>query len=86
MKNPELKPCPFCGNDAVYHETDVKPGYQSSVVSCKKCTAIVGKCDLTAAECWNRRVDDQTTVEQLASSVFGDNDKQSFLLTDDEVD
>lgn len=48
-------PCPFCGGEARSHKTDIRPGYQTSSVGCKKCQAQIGRCDLDAEAFWNRR-------------------------------
>jgi len=50
-----LLPCPFCGGEARSHKTDIRPGYQTSSVRCKKCHAEIGRCDLDAEGFWNRR-------------------------------
>ena len=53
---------------------------------------MVGKCDLTAKDCWNRRVEPKTT-EELVAELYGENAKQGYLSTSkqgylaiDEVD
>lgn len=50
-----LLSCPFCGGEARSHKCDIRPGYQTSSVCCKKCQAQIGRCDLDAEEFWNRR-------------------------------
>ena len=59
MSMPELKPCPFCGGEAV-----IKPVFDLSVyfVHCKNCQCTLGcfyraKCDAISE--WNRRVNDE---------------------------
>lgn len=84
LSDEPLKPCPFCGEKATYHETNIKPGFQSSAVSCTKCPALLGKCDLTAKELWNRRVEQKTT-EELVAEFYGTDEKQRYLAID-EVD
>lgn len=48
----QLKPCPFCGGEAVL---DVYKG--TGLVSCKSCTLVTQTGDdvLSAVEAWNRR-------------------------------
>ena len=84
MTDVPLKNCPFCGAAATYHETNIKPGFQSSVATCTKCPAMVGKCDLTAKDCWNRRIEPKTT-EELVAEFYGEDDKPGYLAID-EVD
>ena len=59
MNGLELKPCPFCGGEAV-----INPVFDLHVyfVHCKNCDCAIGrfyrdKCD--AIEAWNRRVNDE---------------------------
>lgn len=52
-RDPELKPCPFCGYEARAHETEGG----LSFVFCNNCSAEVqGKTNAEAIEVWNRRV------------------------------
>lgn len=62
----ELKPCPFCGGEAVLKilSTDgiaMMPKIMWHKVMCKKCEAIIA-CTYAeeAIEKWNRRVNDET--------------------------
>ena len=51
-KSYELKPCPFCGSDAMITEFN-----DSYYVECESCCATTGECVTIreAAESWNRR-------------------------------
>lgn len=54
-KSYELKPCPFCGSDAMITEFN-----DSYYVECESCCATTGEC-VTIKEAvmsWNRRLDD----------------------------
>ena len=60
----ELKPCPFCGGEAIARRDETGCRY---VVACKECPVIVGNFWYTektdAIKAWNRRVgeaDDET--------------------------
>ena len=65
MKNPELKPCPFCGSKAELYEENIF-STKYSRVRCKKCYAETEKVCISldyaannrAVELWNRRVTD----------------------------
>lgn len=49
----ELKPCPFCGNDAVLYE-DYEGGW---VIECKRCFVQIWRKNSkkAAIKAWNRR-------------------------------
>lgn len=52
----ELKPCPFCGSDAVFKSRNTTKDLDPRV-ECAKCTCIVlGVSEDDAIESWNRRV------------------------------
>lgn len=54
----KLKPCPFCGAEAVMDT--IKPHYYEgeTFIECTGCTcAIAEKTEHEAIEAWNRRVD-----------------------------
>lgn len=63
----ELKPCPFCGSDAILHTIEphthmlatFMPDYDGgSFVECTGCTACVsGDTEDEAVEAWNRRAE-----------------------------
>lgn len=65
-REPELKPCPFCGGEAeiVGHYIKGVPNNYQYFVRCKRCKArptLYGfnfKKKEKAIEAWNRRVDD----------------------------
>lgn len=40
MANDTLKPCPFCGNDAMLNEYKARSGYEASV-QCSQCSASI---------------------------------------------
>lgn len=62
MGNNELKPCPFCGGEAIIHH----PTYHTVAVICSRweCGATVSICDARnideVVERWNRRADNGT--------------------------
>lgn len=61
----ELKPCPFCGWEAMLEQARVRKGYESSVVCCG-CLVYMPtitydtqeEADEAAIEAWNRRAGD----------------------------
>lgn len=61
---PELKPCPFCGDEAIYITTAIKAGNivkEFYSISCLGCNAEIYKYCKTeeeAVEAWNRRAED----------------------------
>lgn len=66
MDKTGLKPCPFCGGEAVIdtiephaHMLALLPDYGGETfIECTGCTcAIVGKTEHEAVEAWNRRTD-----------------------------
>ena len=62
MNNEDLKPCPFCGGEAVTHTL-----YVGCIVECLEC-AISTACENTKAEAiaaWNRRVCVKQNAETL---------------------
>ena len=79
-----LKPCPFCGEPATFYESGIHQDHQASAVTCTKCPAMLGTNDLTAKDCWNRRVESKTT-EELVAELYGEDNKQGYLAID-EVD
>lgn len=66
-KKTELKPCPFCGAEAIINTIEphthklaaFMPDYEGGTfIECNGCTcAVSGKTDREAVEAWNRRVD-----------------------------
>ena len=51
----ELKPCPFCGGEAVFGRR-----IYCAEVYCSKCHATIGRVGLDAAiEAWNRRAENE---------------------------
>ena len=56
----ELKPCPFCGNNAYDHiKYNPHSHIQRHIVKCTKCNATMEYRDKkSATEAWNRRVSD----------------------------
>lgn len=53
-----LKPCPFCGSDAVFKSRNTTKDLNPRV-ECTKCTCIVlGVSEDDAIESWNRRVNE----------------------------
>lgn len=62
----ELKPCPFCGGNAVLTHDLTGPG--ASYIQCKKCgvesvkfiRSFSGSSDDQAIEFWNRRANDES--------------------------
>lgn len=70
MSDIELKPCPFCGGEAIIRTqiiqiSDGVPAYQNARVECKKCRATSstfidkdnnGMHIFSVIEAWNRRV------------------------------
>ena len=62
----ELKPCPFCGSEAIYQET----AFNWANITCTKCFAkspqvkISGKYSAydKAAEQWNKRTEEKKTL------------------------
>lgn len=60
MSEIKLKPCPFCGGEAIIN---VVLGMDCKTAMCVKCYAQVGNFDgnnakIKAAEAWNRRADE----------------------------
>ena len=63
----ELKPCPFCGGEAVINEfidSDGKDSCKCCIVICKKCGCqtkcyeyFLGVTKRNAIDAWNRRVE-----------------------------
>jgi|GEM_PF-5797692 len=53
----ELKPCPFCGGDAVAGSNFDNDHYVMCGADCDKCGGMVGymKTEMAAIENWNRR-------------------------------
>ena len=62
MEHNELKPCPFCGGEAIIHY----PFHNTFAVLCSKwkCGATITMCDTRnidkVIERWNRRANDAT--------------------------
>lgn len=66
----ELKPCPFCGEEAVFRSATAFNGkYPSFYIKCSSCdmqtlSYVDTGCDLKALEqaieVWNRRANDET--------------------------
>ena len=60
----ELKPCPFCGGEAIYITTAIKAGdlvKEFYSISCLDCNAEIYKYCKTeeeAIEAWNRRAEE----------------------------
>lgn len=66
--NDTLKPCPFCGGEAVILKADQYHVFPDTYyVSCTKCTAGVGPLDTEAEaiEAWNRRTERTAKVEEV---------------------
>lgn len=59
-KMPELKPCPFCGGEAVFVTLRAAPGEEpSGYVRCENrcCEQSLVMCKSNAIEEWNRRAE-----------------------------
>jgi len=53
----ELKPCPFCGGEAIVRETSIGDDYNGFTVECKNCAVDIGNIDTEeeAIKRWNTR-------------------------------
>ena len=61
----ELKPCPFCGGEALVEEFPARKGFEASISCCNCPTSMVSitydtqeEATKSIAEAWNRRADD----------------------------
>lgn len=61
--NDELKPCPFCGGEAIIDGCDDTLW----IVVCKECNASIGYKETKeeAIEAWNRRIEPTFTPDEL---------------------
>ena len=60
----KLKPCPFCGGEAIEKEPDIKAPFNRMfwVIQCQNCYARIGGSHRRMnREAWNRRADDGQT-------------------------
>lgn len=68
MKTPELKPCPFCGGEAVLESFTVRKGYEAVIHCNGSCLANMPtitfeteeEANKRAVDTWNRRAKDET--------------------------
>jgi Lar family restriction alleviation protein len=70
MSAPELKPCPFCGGEAVYYIDHTTECCDS--VYCQTCGAAVSDFDLegpqgSCVELWNRRAPDPALIAEAVA-------------------
>jgi Lar family restriction alleviation protein len=59
----ELKPCPFCGSDAMSDTELIRPKYRVGFVEClgEECHVIIrARTEKKAIELWNRRAYEKT--------------------------
>ena len=69
MSNIELKPCPFCGENAA-HLDRAYSYYSDTVIYCENCDTVFSLDDCNATEeqlveAWNRRSDNARTSNNL---------------------
>ena len=67
MKNTELKPCPFCGNNAVCFEEEYS-FFGLGVIYCNDCDVFFSLDDINASDddicaAWNRRAENTLDTE-----------------------
>lgn len=54
----ELKPCPFCGGEAVYMDSHTNPDRPQPTIECIDCSCRMAELNKEfLIECWNRRAD-----------------------------
>lgn len=65
MMSNKLKPCPFCGGEAII-DSFVGVGW---IVICNKCDASIGykETEQEAIDAWNRRVEPTFTPDELGA-------------------
>lgn len=79
MSEQELKPCPFCGGEAVYDKYLPYDGYQregyTHIVYCRACHASIKGADEGVIAKWNGRVfismSDQAELARLENIALG---------------
>lgn len=75
----ELKPCPFCGGEAIPCSTGNHFATEKFFVLCGVCeveTPRIARTRKEAIAAWNRRADDDTNVATNADRIRGMNDEE----------
>jgi Lar family restriction alleviation protein len=88
MSAPELKPCPFCGSDAVQLDFDACPGTDSAHVRCQSCSALGASGALgsvpEAIVAWNTRAE-AGVVRELVEALLAWRAWEAKLILDNRA-
>ena len=84
MNKPELKPCPFCGGEAIVLHWDGTDTFSVGCVNTFVChggthTSRAYQSEQEAAEAWNRRADNQLSVGDKVYQTNGFNTYESTV-------
>ena len=71
MKETELKPCPFCGGEAVLESYKSRKGYEANIQCNGGCLSLMrtitydteGEAIEAVVNAWNRRVDNEQRAD-----------------------
>lgn len=85
MVNEELKPCPFCGGEAVRMNFLDNPPFPNTIgtryFGCRKCCVVsfTGMTEEEATEAWNTRAERTCTIERYTEDciMFGRHAKRN---------